>query len=85
MATLIIVRATRAQARGRQVISLESPMPTEPRWIVSLHASSLHAAAAVLSEAPLADRKLAEALADEIAQLGSELDALGMPAGRFFS
>ena len=59
-------------------------MTIDPRYVVSISASSLHAAAAMLGGATLVDPKMSEALEGEVAALASDLAAVGLLAGDFF-
>lgn len=60
-------------------------MPIEVRWLTKMSPSCFHAADALLRELPLADERLAEALAEPATVLRSELDNLGIPAPAFLS
>jgi hypothetical protein len=59
-------------------------MPIELRWVVSIHASVLHATAALLEGARLVDDQLSATLADEARGLAGELAAAGLSSQRFF-
>jgi hypothetical protein len=59
-------------------------MGVELRWIASTQASCLHAAAAMLDGAKLAEGRTAELLAGDVEQLRVELEAMGLDAGEFF-
>jgi hypothetical protein len=59
-------------------------MSTELSWRPQPLVSALHAAKAVSRKQPLADRRLAEALAEPAARLASEISAAHLPAERFW-
>ena len=59
-------------------------MPITLSWRTSFSASCLHAAAAIVRGEALADARLAGALAEPTMLLQGEIEANGLPAGRFW-
>jgi hypothetical protein len=63
----------------------ETPTVTiEACWISSTAASGLYAAERLLAGAPVAERQLAAALAEEVDALAGDLEAVGIEPRRFF-
>ena len=58
-------------------------MASELTWIVSTATSSLHVASAMLSGAPLAERRTAEALAEAVERLSADLTTSGLSPQAF--
>lgn len=60
-------------------------MNTEVIWRPELATSILHAAEAIARKQPLADSRLAAAIAEPAMQLAAEIRAADLPAGRFWA